>query len=141
MRELRSEIDIRAPAARVWAILSDFGSYPEWNPFILELKGELREGARLSVKIQPPGRKAMTFRPTVRAVEPERKLRWLGKLMVGGIFDGEHSHVLEPIGEGTRYTQSERFSGVLVPFTGGMLSSTQNGFEAMCSALKSRAEG
>ncbi len=82
MRELRSEIDIGASAARVWAILTDFDSYPEWNPFILELKGELREGAQLSVKIQPPGRKAMTFRPTVRAVEPERELRWLGKLMV-----------------------------------------------------------
>jgi hypothetical protein len=82
----------------------------------------------------------MTFRPTVQAVEPERELRWLGKLLVGGVFDGEHSHELEPIGERTRYAQSERFSGVLVPFTGGMLSSTQKGFEAMCAALKSRAE-
>ncbi|MDP9242399.1 MAG: SRPBCC domain-containing protein [Actinomycetota bacterium] len=140
MRELRSEIDIGASTARVWAILTDFDSYPEWNPFILELKGELREGAQLSVKIQPPGRKAMTFRPTVQAVEPERELRWLGKLLVGGVFDGEHSHELESIGERTRYVQSERFSGVLVPFTGGMLSSTEEGFEAMCAALKSRAE-
>jgi hypothetical protein len=140
VRELRSEIDIGASAARVWAILTDFDSYPEWNPFILELRGELSEGARLSVKIQPPGRKAMTFRPTVRAVEPERELRWLGKLWVGGVFDGEHSHRLEPVDGGTRYVQSERFSGLLVPFTSRVLDATKEGFDAMCAALKARAE-
>jgi hypothetical protein len=141
VKELRSEIDIAAPPARVWDILTDFEAYPEWNPFILELGGDLRKGGRLTVKIQPPGRKAMTFRPTVVALEPERELRWLGKLMVGGVFDGEHSHRLDPIEGGTRYVQSERFSGVLVPFTGGMLSSAQDGFDAMCAALKLRAEG
>jgi hypothetical protein len=141
LKELRSEIDIAAPPARIWEILTDFESYPEWNPFILTLGGDLRQGAPLTVRIRPPGRRAMTLRPTVVALEPERELRWLGKLVVGGIFDGEHSHRLESADAGTRYVQSERFSGILVPFTDGILRSTREGFEAMNSALKSRAEG
>ena len=40
----------------------------------------------------------------------------------------------------TRYSQSEVFHGVLVPLTGGLLAATQQGFEAMNTALKARAE-
>ena len=55
MRELRSEIEIDAPPERVWAVVTDFAAYPEWNPFIRRISGELREGARLEVRIAPPG--------------------------------------------------------------------------------------
>ena len=34
MKELRSQIEIEAPADRVWQVLTDFATYPEWNPFI-----------------------------------------------------------------------------------------------------------
>lgn len=52
MRELRREIDIDAPPAAVWAVLTDTRSYSEWNPFIPHLAGELREGAKLEVRIR-----------------------------------------------------------------------------------------
>jgi hypothetical protein len=83
----------------------------------------------------------MEFRPTLLSVEPEKGFRWLGHLGVPGIFDGEHTHTLEPMGPGrTRYVQSERFRGVLVPFVGAMLKDTTRGFEEMNRALKARAE-
>ena len=88
LRELRSEIEIDAPPEHVWAVLTDFDAYPEWNPFIRRISGELREGARLEVRIEPPGARATTFKPTVRAVERNRELRWLGRLLAPGIFDG-----------------------------------------------------
>lgn len=56
MRELRREIDIDAPPAAVWAVLTDTRSYSEWNRFMPHLAGELREGAKLEVRIEPPGR-------------------------------------------------------------------------------------
>jgi hypothetical protein len=54
---------------------------------------------------------------------------------------GEHVFQLESVGEGkTRFTQAERFSGVLVPLFGFFIGRTERGFEAMNQALKARAE-
>ena len=84
----------------------------------------------------------MTFKPTVTVLRPEQELRWLGRLLVPGIFDGEHYFVLASHrGDRTMFTQGETFNGVLVGVFGGMLSATEAGFEAMNESLKRRAEG
>lgn len=141
MTEIAAEVEIAAPVARVWEVLTGFDSYPEWNPFIVRAGGELFRGARLEVTIRPDGRRATTFRPTVLVLEPNRELRWLGRLVLPGIFEGEHIHELEEVAPGrTRYVQRERFRGLLVPFVRGILDSTERGFRAMNSALKARAE-
>ena len=36
---LQTEIEIDAAPDRVWMILTDFASYPEWNPFIRFVRG------------------------------------------------------------------------------------------------------
>lgn len=131
---------IEASPERVWQILTDIGSYPEWNPFIIEGTGQLRPGARLELKMQPPGGKTMAFRPTVLRVDPERELRWLGRLFVPGLFDGEHWFRLGVEGEGTRLQQGEQFSGLLPHFLGQTLARTEDGFKALNTALKERAE-
>ena len=77
MREVRAEIEIAAPPERVWQVLSDFGAYSEWNPFIRSIVDDAEVGSRLSVRIEPPGARGMNFKPTVRA-----ELRWLGRLFV-----------------------------------------------------------
>jgi hypothetical protein len=141
MRELRREIDIDAPPSAVWAVLTDTGSYPDWNPFIRRFSGDLREGAKLDVRIEPPGGRAMTFNPTVLTVDNERELRWLGRFLLRGLFDGEHIFELEALGDArTRFTQAERFTGILVRAFGSTLDKTELGFEQMNSALKARAE-
>ncbi|TDB94154.1 SRPBCC domain-containing protein [Actinomadura sp. 7K534] len=135
-------VEINAPVSRVWAVLTDTAAYPEWNPFMIELDGSLVPGSRLAVTIAPPGAKRQRFTPTVTAVEPERRLAWLGRLFIPGIFDGAHSFELEALTPGsTRFIQSERFSGVLVPLLRGLLRSTEAGFAAMNTALAARAEG
>jgi hypothetical protein len=139
---IRTEIDIAAPADRVWDVLHDVAAYPEWNPFIPEVSGAIEEGARLTVRLQPPQGKEMRFRPRVLEVAPGHALRWLGRLGVPGLFDGEHRFLIEQAGPNqTRFVQEERFSGLLVPlilrFAG---TSTRRGFEAMNTALKARVE-
>jgi hypothetical protein len=116
MKELRTEIEIQAPAERIWKLLTDFAGFPRWNPFIRRVKGDLRVGNRLEVRLQPSGTRGMIFRPMVLSVEPGRELRWLGHLLVPGLFDGEHRFTIEPLGaDRVRFTQSERFTGLLVP--------------------------
>jgi hypothetical protein len=142
MTEIHTEIEINAPAEKVWRELTDFAAYPEWNPFVRLVKGEVRVGARLHVTIQPSGGRGMSFRPTVLAAEPNRELRWLGRLWLPGLFDGEHSFSIEPLVQGrVRFVQQERFGGLLVPFLSEMLDGgVRRGFEEMNLALKVRAE-
>src|SRR6266581_327402 len=75
---------------RVCAALTDFASFPKWNPFIREIRGTPAVGSRLEVTIGASGTKPMSFRPTVKNVVPNRELRWLGRVGIPGLFDGEH---------------------------------------------------
>jgi hypothetical protein len=96
MKELRKEVAIAAPPERVWEVLTDFESYPSWNPFIQSIAGRPAEGEQLEVRIAPPGGRAMRFRPTVLEAEPPRVLRWLGHFLVRGIFDSASSRSSPP---------------------------------------------
>jgi hypothetical protein len=141
MRRIEADVEIKAPAERVWAILMDFDAYPKWNPFIVSIGGEQRDGGRLLVSIKPPGHEAMSFKPKVVRLQPGEELRWLGRVGLPRIFDGEHVHHVESLGNSrSRYTQSETFRGLLVPFLGATISSAEKGFAEMCKALKKRAE-
>jgi hypothetical protein len=139
---ISSQIEIDAPAETVWAILMDFPAYGEWNPFIRQISGPPEVGARLEARLQPPGGRAMTFKPTVLVADPNREFRWLGRLLVKGLFDGEHVFRIEPLGgDRVRFVQEESFAGILVPLLKGTLGQAEQGFHAMNAALKGRAEG
>ena len=142
MHKVETEIEIRSSAGRVWELLTEFASYPRWNPFIRSIEGELVVGQKLSVVIQPPGSSDTRFRPTLLTVSPTRELRWKGKLVLSGVFDGEHYFKLEsaPNG-GVLFRQGEKFSGLLVPmFRSSLDGATKQGFIAMNEALKREAE-
>ena len=84
----------------------------------------------------------MRFRPTLLAVSPARELRWKGKLLLRGLFDGEHYFRLETTDAGkVLFRQGERFTGLLVPlFRKSLDGATKQGFVAMNEALKREAE-
>ncbi len=142
MRELSTSIEIESPPEAVWEILMDFETYPEWNPFVTMISGRPVAGERLDVTLQNPGGKKMDVSPTVTAAETNIQFSWLGRLGVKGLFDGHHHFRIEPLTDGSvRFTQSEEFSGILVPALWKMLDTkTRAGFETMNAALKERAE-
>jgi len=138
---IERSIEIDASPTTVWSTLTDTAAYPDWNPFMTRLAGDFTVGATLEVRIEPPNARPMTFKPTVLAMEPERELRWLGKFILPGLVDGEHTLRIEPLAEGrSRFIQTERFSGLLVRPLRSMLGKTELGFEQMNVALKARAE-
>ena len=141
-KQLASAIGIDASPERVWQVLTDFGAYPEWNPFIVRAEGRPEEGVRLTVRMEPVGARAVTLTPTVLEAVEGRRLRWSGRLWIPGIFDAEHVFSLEPRADGgTRLGQTELFRGVLVPLMAGSLDRhTLPAFVAMNEALKQRAE-
>lgn len=138
--QVSGSIEIKADAARVWAVLT--APDASWNPFIREWDGSFTVGEKTRVKLGPPNERPFTFRPRVLVVEPGHALEWLGR--TGGIpflFDGHHRFLVEPIGEGrVRFTQTESFKGLLVPLLGSLLKKTGEGFRLMNEALRDRAQ-
>src|SRR6476660_5134221 len=55
MKEINSEIEIFSTPEQVWRILTDFDKYPQWNPFIDQISGELKKGSKLTVHVKPEG--------------------------------------------------------------------------------------
>ena len=144
MQSIATSVLIAAPVERVWSVLMDFAAYPSWNPFIRSLSGDTAPGSRLNVTIQPVGGKAMSFSPQVMVCERGREFRWKGRVLLPGVFDGEHHFQLSSVnGTSTTFAHSEEFTGILVPIfmRGSMSSGTEAGFAAMNQALKARIEG
>ena len=140
--ELKTEIEINASSEAVWNLLTDTSSFPEWNPFIRRLQGDLKVGQKLTVFIQPSGTRGMEFKPVVLKVEPNKELRWLGRLILPGLFDGEHIFQIGPVGSGrVLFRQREIFSGIFVPLLKNSLDTdTRRGFNEMNQKLKQLAE-
>jgi hypothetical protein len=139
--ELHTSIDIAATPEQVWAVLTDFERYDEWNPFVTAIEGAATVGERLRVRLVPPGARGITLKPRVTVVDSGRTFEWLGSIVVRGIFDGRHRFDLEATAQGTRFTQAEHFSGVLVRLLPRSFHArTAAGFAAMNDALKARVE-
>jgi len=142
MRQIRAEIEINASAEQVWHILTDFAAFPQWNPFIRQISGELKVGGKLDVYLQPSGQRGLRFHPTVLAVTPSQELRWLGRVWrIPKLFDGEHSLTIERLNANrVRFVQQEVFSGILLSLLGSTLDATERSFREMNEALKTLAE-
>lgn len=136
--EIVTEVQIDATPGEVWSLLGNPEGYRDWNPFIVSMEGELAEGATLTNIMKPASGAEMTFRPTVLKAEPEKELRWLGRLVLPRVFDGEHYFILHEHEGGTRLVHGERFQGVLLWFID--TQQFRADFERMNAALKMRAE-
>lgn len=140
MRHLRTEIEIEASTAQVWAILTDYARYPEWNPLIREATISKADGLNLFICIEGLAKRRVDVK--LLTVAPERELRWLGRFLMPHLLDGDHRFLLTALGPSrVRLEHEERFGGLLVPLVAGrLMTSMKAGFEALNQALKTRAE-
>ncbi|RMG58841.1 MAG: SRPBCC domain-containing protein [Bacteroidetes bacterium] len=139
-KEITTTFEYQATPEQVWAVLTDFDAYPEWNPFILSLRGKPEPGARWDVFLQPPGARGMRFQPLVKVWESGHTFAWEGSLGFRGLFDGYHMFRLEALGGGrTRLIHGERFRGILAGLILRFIrENTRKGFESMNAALAQR---
>ena len=141
-KEIKTEILINTKPEKIWAILTNFEKYASWNPFIKYIKGNVAVGNKITVRIEPPLAKGMTFKPKVLSYSANKEFKWIGHFLLPGLFDGEHKFELIDNGNGsTTFIQSEKFKGILVPLFAQMLDiNTVNGFKLMNEELKRLAE-
>jgi hypothetical protein len=135
--QIITNIEINASPSKIWSILSDFDKYPNWNPFVKSVLGEVKTGNKIKVNVQ-----GMDFVPTILEFTKEKELRWKGQLLFKGLFDGEHSFKLVDLKNGTtRFEHCETFKGILVPlFKKKLQTETKAGFIAMNEELKRLSE-
>lgn len=140
-KEVRTEIEINASPARVWAILTDFARFPDWNPFVTRVEGVPRAGANLRIEVRLPGSRPLKFKPLVIKAEAERELSWAGTMPLGA-FRGEHFYRIEKISESkVRFIHGEHFSGWMVGIIWRLQgASIEAAYELMNAALKKEAE-
>ena len=135
--EIKTEITINATPEKIWDVLTNFNNYSDWNPFILSLTGDVKEGNKIKVVFEE-----MTFKPKVKSFENNQNLEWLGHLFIPGLFDGRHKFELIGNNDGTTtLIHSEKFKGILVPlFKKKLIRDYTPRFESMNEALKKVVE-
>jgi hypothetical protein len=140
-KEIKTEIIINGTKEKVWQVLADFATYPSWNPFIVQIEGQMIKGTRLKNTLLNGGKKYQ-FKPILIAVEPGESFSWLGSLFFKGLFDGLHTFKLEDAGNGqVKLIHSESFSGLLSSYILKKIGTdTRNNFVKMNQALKDRVE-
>ena len=88
--EYEQTIDVGAPAAVVWAVMSDVERWPEWTASVRDARlleaGGLRPGQR--VRLRQPRLPSAVW--TVDRVEPERAFTW-SSVAAGLRSSGEHA--------------------------------------------------
>ena len=139
MKEYHTQIDIDAPAQTVWRHLADFATYPDWNPIVGKLDGELVVGRPIATYIVPLGK---TYQPVVLSYEPMNELVWRGTQGAGWLMAGEHYYRLEVLSPTrTRLLHGEQFTGLLSNFIGkDLLTKMENAFLEHNRILKRRVE-
>jgi len=60
-KTIPTQIFIEPSPAKVWNILTDFKKYPEWNPFIKSITGNVSIGNTITARIEPPEAKRNDF--------------------------------------------------------------------------------
>jgi len=140
-KEIQTEIIIDAPKEKVWAVLTNFERFPQWNPFVIKLTGKPQAGARLEATLQPAGQKPTVFKPVVQQCQKNEKLSWLGSMPLN-MFNGYHYFNIEEIdNHKIKFIHGEKFTGWLSgPILKKVGDATREGFIAMNKALKDRLE-
>ena len=138
--ELRSEVEIEASPERVYAVLTDFDRYAEWNPFLTAVRGQLQVGAVLAVELSLPEGKTYELSPEVTHVTENNLIRWRSRLLLPSLLEAEQFFQLSERAGKTRVMQGQDFSGFLLRFGGNSLTLAARGAVYMNQALKKRAE-
>jgi uncharacterized protein YndB with AHSA1/START domain len=132
---------IAAPAARVWAVLTDLPAYGEWNPWLTAATGTLAPGAEVQVRVVLNGEARMADH-VVPAVEPEKKLCWRDAGWTTLFVYGQRCRWIDTRTDGTAYFSQELlldgpFADIAMQQYGASLRA---GMAAETAALRRRAE-
>lgn len=120
---LQTQIDIDAPPAKVWALISDFRLMPQWSPQCRLMKafGPVQQGTKT---VNVNRRKFMYWPTTCQVTEliPEQKLAF--RVNENNTI---WTYELEPTDTGTRVVESRHAENGVKPVSNFMVSTLFGG--------------
>ena len=141
MFENHNEIEIEATLKKAWEVLTDFEKYPEWNPLLIKVEGNVAPGIKVNVLVKNSPKNLKLICEVVK-IEPLRELTWKFNIVLPFLFQGIHSFSLEAINDkNVRFIDRETFRGLLLPLQEKTLKTTGKAdMIAMDRAFKDRLE-
>ena len=136
-------VEIEAPAAFVWGVLTDYANYPQWNPYTVAVSTTLEIGAPIDLTLPAVDGSGGTFvnREYVRIVDPPRHLRYDTGEEMPGIFAIRDQWLTELGQDRCAYHTTDTITGKyadnVMDLTGTWIKA---GFDSVARALKLRAE-
>ena len=139
MKEYHTSIEINAPIKEVWSTLTDFDSYPEWNPLVSKLEGNIAVGGKIHTTIAPLND---TFSPTLLSYKESEEIVWEGHRVAKFVLAGKHYYRLkEHTPTTTLLEHGEFFTGLFSAFIPSkLLIKMKEAFVDHNVALKNRVE-
>ena len=136
-------VEIAAPAQLAWDVLTDYPSYPEWNPYTVAAATTLAIGDPIELTLPAVDGSGGTFvnREYIRIVEPPCHLQYDTAEEMPGIF-AIRDQWITVVDEAhcTYYTTdtiSGKYADKVMEMTGAWIKS---GFDSVARALKARVE-
>lgn len=138
MKDYSVSVQIAAPPATVWGVMSDIERWHEWTPSITSIRrtnaGPFRIGAR--ARVHQPRLPAADW--IVTALQDGRGFDWESRAPGVRVLG---RHVIEPAGTGSRVTLSIQYSGIFGDLIGRLTGSLNRRYIALeADGLKRRAE-
>jgi hypothetical protein len=136
------DLSVRAPASRVWEVITDVDHYPEWNPFVVHCASTLAVGDPIEMRVRVLPFFSQPQREWILENETGRRLCYGIAGMPLGALASRRSHEVSSDGPGrARYVSRFELSGWLAPLVALLLGrALKRGFTAMSTALVERAE-
>jgi hypothetical protein len=133
-----AEIDIDAPPAAIWAVLTDTKNWPKFDPFCERIEGTATLGGTVKAfTTLAPGR---AFPVKVTTFDAPKKMVWTGGMPLG-LFTGVRTYIITPAGtKKSHFSMTEVFTGPMLVMIGKSLPDMTEPFAAFCKGLKARVE-
>ncbi len=137
-RYYRDAVVVEAPRAAIWALLTEFDRYEEWNPYITEGRGSATPDSTLELGFRA-GDSFERQSAKVLIVRPMRKLEWETRTLVPGLLDREQIFRVLPMNRSDRWlvVQEVRLEGLLAPVSD--FDADRAGLVAMLAAIRELA--
>lgn len=136
----RVETHIEAPPERVWAFISDFSTYPHWNPLTPRVEGRCEAGARVRAWVQLRGDPFLMPR-RILDVRPAARFAWTSATWYAWMVPGERVLTLTAVDGGTLLVDEERIGGLGFLIRGTLRAAVLAKLEAFGAGLKRVSEG